>query len=166
MSGSITLHKERGVNPRLTYCPRCRNDANELLLLGDREYKDICQDCGMVHFGGAAIGRNGRRCQKCDSLRLKREEIAEHEKLPASDICDACKEEIKTLQGEVAVGGIYWRCVDCRAEGVLKASTDMAKAVREEQGPEYAVKPDEAAKACGVEWGKENCPVCGPNKIV
>lgn len=31
---TLTLHPEKGLNPRLTFCPRCGNDTDEIILLG------------------------------------------------------------------------------------------------------------------------------------
>jgi len=39
--GSIRLHPEKGVNPRLGCCMRCGKDVNGLVLIGTREMVNL-----------------------------------------------------------------------------------------------------------------------------
>ena len=51
------LDKEKGVNPVLTFCPRCGGDAPELILMGNKGYYQDCPNCGtrteIFRSGGA-----------------------------------------------------------------------------------------------------------------
>lgn len=55
MSGSIRLHSELGVNPRLVKneCVACHQmyDLNELVLMGSSNKKFVCKDCGKTSYG-------------------------------------------------------------------------------------------------------------------
>jgi len=151
---SIRLHKEKGVNPKLTVCRRCGGKADELMLIGAMDYKDICRECGTVHYGGAFNLRTGRkRCQNCDSVGFDREPIGEYEKIPASEPCSKCKEELAQHKVEVDKGGIYFKCKDCNRSGVVKADHPLAVDVRKHT-------KIEAPNPVGIEFDKGNCPVC------
>lgn len=153
MSGSITLHPERGVNPRMTYCPRCGKDANELVLLGARERKVTCPGCGCVNFGAGT----GGDCGNCGRPLWNGEvgTIGEHERLPATEPCNECRKELDLHAAVVAEGGVYWKCRDCKKSGVIYGSSGLAQAVRKTMGIEPPAP-------CGVEFSKaEGCPACG-----
>lgn len=150
---SIRLHKEKGVNPRLTVCYKCGESVG-VALLGCRDFKEVCLACGMAYIGGRK--NRGDSCQGCGSDDFKREEIGEFEKIP--DICDSCEKEVEDHREFVREGGIYWKCVDCGATGVIKNSP-FAVSVREQLG----VKPPDP---CGIEFTKKStnglsCPACG-----
>jgi hypothetical protein len=153
MSGSIELDPKAGVNPRLTFCPRCGGDSNELVLLGARKFKRICS-CGCVNFGA----RGGDKCGKCGEglSHARREEIKEHDRLPALGLCETCKEDEAMLKEVVTQGGIYWKCKDCHASGAIKGEHPIAQMVR------WKMKI-ETPKPCGIEFSKVDCPNCGPN---
>lgn len=148
---NIKLDKDKGVNPRLGMCPQCGKDNGEILLLGDRGFKDTCHHCGMVHYGGASDGK----CRKCGSRINKatdRKRLEDSEKIPGS-LCVTCREQRDELKKIVEAGGVFWRCMDCGSSGVIKKS-EYADAVRKQLGIE-------APKPCGVEFGKDDCPACG-----
>ena len=145
----ITLSKKHGVNPCLTVCPRCGKDSPELLLLGNtKEY--ICKGCG-----GKIIGKYPKgKCPHCGyrtAFSLVGEFDGMHKKLPASDLCDICKAEIKMLEEEIAKGGVPWRCSDCKSEGVIKHNAEFSIDFRKQ----YPVE--------GFTFSKDNCPVCSSN---
>jgi hypothetical protein len=155
MSGSITRHKTRGVNPRMGACPRCGKDNGEILLIGSRERKVTCRSCGTVNYG--VSGR--AKCGKCGQYMAdgKIETIEEHERIP-SHLCDDCAKEIEEHKKIVADGGVFWRCSHCRSEGVIRKS-DFAMAVRR------ANKLDtEPYQPCGVEFNEKDCPACNKEK--
>lgn len=170
MSGSIRLHKDKGVNPKMTFCRRCGKDANELILVGADEGKYKCDSCVTTIFGyGKGI------CPKCGHKGLNRVgKIGEHERLPATQFCDECKDETAEHQKVVEAGGVHFRCKDCGAEGVVKAGTSFAVQVRQthqDQDPNlqegWYTKPihtkgnDLVYIACGVEMSKgTGCPQC------
>ena len=172
--GSIQLHKTKGVNPFLTTCPRCGGTGPEIILVGSRDYKDICEVCGQVYIGGAdpktkregclreRLGANDEKV-RCNSVHFRRESLEENEKLPGG-LCHDCEAELKVHEEVVAAGGIYWKCADCKRAGVIKHTSPLAGLVRKDAGIE---PPDPV----GVEFAKEpinglSCPACGPDAIV
>jgi len=86
----IRLDSELGVNPTLTYCPICGNEAEELLLVGAQtEYRcrnghrNIGRPEGSYECGVKGCGAPMDRVGKFDGS---------HEPLPASQPCDRCRE--------------------------------------------------------------------------
>lgn len=149
---SIRLHKDKGVNPYLTYCPRCGGDGPDLLLIGahDRVYK--CQGCGMTHFGGRP---KGGLCQECGGSVAFERKLEDREKLPGN-LCAACEKEIEEHKKVVEAGGIYFKCADCKIEGVIKQN-EFTERVRKQIGIEVP-------KPCGVEFTKADCPKCSSDE--
>ena len=141
----------------MTYCTRCGGEANELILLGAVETIYTCNGCGANHIGRPERDKCGR-CGHVGGFTPQRK-VEDHERLPAQDICDKCKEEIKSFHEEVERGGVFWKCKDCKKEGVMKATAQYSILVRK------AMKIEAPAK-CGVEFDKETCPVCGPKPVV
>lgn len=145
MGGSILLHRTKGVNPYLTYCPRCGGDGPDLILVGTREFVAQCTGCELTVFGGG-------KCPKCNRTTTFVRKLEERERLPGS-LCAACLAEVMLHKEIVAAGGVYWKCVDCRAEGVIKAEAPFAAQVRAAHGIE-------APAPCGMEFTKADCPKC------
>lgn len=150
MNGNIILHKTLGVNPRLTYCPRCGGEGRGQLLLGNRDYKTKCEHCGTMNFGT----RRSEKCGNCKHPLRDSEQtpLTEYEKLPGG-LCAACEEEVALHKSVVAEGGVYWKCSNCPATGVLKATAELAKSVR-------AQAKIEPPAPVGFEFDKDTCPVC------
>lgn len=150
MSGSIKLHPEKGVNPKLTFCPRCGGDARELILVGADEGVYKCGECDITVFG---YGHG--ECPKCKSTRRlsKVRTIGEHEKLPGGP-CEKCEKEMAEHDAVVAAGGVHFKCIDCGVVGVIKDSP-FAKDVRKKL-------KIEAPMPLGIEFSKKDgCPKCG-----
>lgn len=88
MSG-ITLHKELGVNPRMveTVCAKCEKSfgENEIVLLGTRNYKFVCNTCGAVTYGSTSCSRNENHDGKKVTLQ-------DYEKIQSGklDLCETC----------------------------------------------------------------------------
>lgn len=141
---SLLLHKEKGVNPHLTYCPRCGGESPEIVLLGahDKIYK--CTSCGMNHIGYP----KGKKCQKCGSRVEFDRNVEEGERLPGG-LCKGCEEQVEAVKA----GGIFFKCKDCSAIGAIKADAPIAQSVREQMG----IQPPDP---CGIEFDKDSCPVC------
>lgn len=96
------------------------------------------------------MGEKCPKCQTCVTYGSNRENVGtvgEHDRLPGN-LCQACETEISEHKQLVAEGGIYFKCAECPATGVVKGSTELAKAVRR------AMKIDPPAP-CGVEF--ETC---------
>ena len=154
MSGTITLHKTKGVNARLTYCNRCYGESPELILLGSNDNFYQCSDCKQTYIGKPTFFKCKTR--NCHGNIKKTRVIEDHEKLPSMDICDACKLELKAHADEVAMGGVYWKCNKCGQSGVVKNTSDFAKQVRDAHKI-YAPDP------CGVDFTDDAdtmCPIC------
>jgi len=141
MSGSITLDPKLGVNPHLTYCPRCGGDGRELMLIGNRKNKITCPSCGTVNFGS----RPSENCGKCKTnLRGgKVDRIEDNERLPGG-LCEACEQEVMEHKRLVEEGGVYFKCSECGIEGVIRAEAPLAQEVRKEMNIP-------APAPCGVE---------------
>lgn len=153
----IYLHPKLGVNPKLTFCRRCGAEVNELVLIGSKTGKYKCGNCGLLMFGGRP--GVGERCPNCKGRRedfSRVGEIGEWERLPASELCGKCAKEVEHFRQEVEAGGVYWRCHDCKSQGVIKKSP-FADRVR--------VLAGIPTGPCGVELSKERlCPKCGQMK--
>ncbi len=151
MTDSIRLHPVHGVNPKLTYCPRCGGEGQDLVLIGADDDKFTCAVCGTTSFGA-------RKCLKpdCGSANGRREKIGERERLPGG-LCAACEAEVDVHKREVAAGGVYFRCTDCGAQGVIKAGVPFSRDVRKAHN-----LPPPAP--CGVEFSKDDCPQCSETK--
>jgi hypothetical protein len=139
----MTLKK--GVSPHLSFCPRCREENNEILLFGNKDYVVTCEYCRVENYGGFDKGKCGS-CGK-NNYNAERRKLRDTEKVPGS-LCEDCKKEIENFKQIVKEGGIYWKC-STGHYGVIKASAPIAKAIREET-------PDPV----GVHFNKEQCPRC------
>lgn len=148
---SIRLHREKGLNPHMTVCPRCGKDGDSIVLLGATDKIHTCPKCGLRHVGRPDDGE----CQGCGAgfarERWKTRTIEDYERLPVR--CKACDDELAEWESVVKAGGVYFRCADCKTEGVIRAESEMAKAAREQLG----VPPP---KPCGVQFTKADCPLC------
>jgi hypothetical protein len=149
----IRLHETKGVNPHITYCPRCGKDV-DLALLGALDRKFSCDECKTVSYGST-------HCIKCrnDHKRDrdgKVEVIADTERVPGA-LCEECLKEMREHRAVVEAGGVYFRCVDCGCSGAIKSS-EFAEGVRKAAGIA-------APGACGVEFNKTDCPKCGAGGI-
>ena len=148
MSG-IELDPVKGVNPKLCYCPRCGGESPELVLVGKRDYVDICLKCNMHAFGGKP---RGGKCPSCKTnVGWRRRKLEDGERLPGGP-CKSCKDEIDEHDSIVRAGGVFWRCVDCKQGGVIRKN-DFATAVRDEHGLTNG-------EPCGVEFSEVDCPAC------
>ena len=152
----MILNKTRGVNPFLTICARCGGETSELVLVGA---DDGVYECNACHRTIVGLPK-GIECPSCRHRQswVKKRTLLEGERLPSSQPCDTCKKEIEEHAKIVAEGGVYFRCADCKKQGVIKASAPLTRAVREKM----KIPPP---KPCGVEFSKANCPECGPNPV-
>lgn len=150
---SITLHKDLGVNPRLTFCARCKGETNEIALPGIHNHKLVCR-CGYELF----FGRTSQNCPACGGNNWTRKTLGNMERVPAGELCDSCKKEVTELEAAVAAGGVYFQCEKCGSSGAIRASP-FATLVRERlkcpTGP------------CGITYSKDaeqECPACQMKK--
>jgi hypothetical protein len=145
--GDILLHKEKGLNPFMTYCPRCLGEGRDLILVGAHDNVVICPHCGINAIGFRA----NQRCPSCKEKLAggKSRKLEDHEKLPGG-LCQKCEDEIKITEDEVKRGGVYVKC-KCGMHGVIKADHPLVKDARDH----FNLHKGEP---CGVEI--ETCPKC------
>lgn len=141
---SITLHPTLGVNPHMTVYTKCGKDIG-IAMIGTRTAILQCNQCGRKTIGH----RQHEPCPECKSTFnfTKLGEVGEHDKLPGG-LCDDCAKEAKEFAEIVSKGGVYFRCANCNATGVIKGHTKLAKAVRK-------AHKLPAPAPCGIEF--ENC---------
>jgi hypothetical protein len=151
---NINLHLRLGINPRLTCCPHCKRDGNDIVLLGAANYVVDCSQCGTKVYGGINSARGG--CPKCKSSHaagINRRELDDSERLMTST-CECCRAAAELAENETQLvefskalsdGGILFKCKSCDFRGIIKAEAALAKKVREELKVE-------APKVCGVEF--------------
>lgn len=162
---SITLHPEKGVNPLMTFCRQCGEDAEELMLVGDREYAEVCVECGLYSLGGRPTRGKCPKCERNNGWSRKPlSDFMHNGKLPAMEPCNKCRELNKAENEEVAKGGIHFRCTDCGSAGAVRGHAELAKGVRKHFN---LAEPDDNGvyPPCGVEFSKGDCPVCGPHAL-
>jgi hypothetical protein len=139
----------------MTVCRECGGESQELILLGRRNYKEKCQDCGCWHYGGMDSDKKTgvKTCQKCGSRggRIERKELDEYERLPSMEPCDKCKEFQQQAELHAKDGAIIGKCLKCHSKFVIKGDAEIAKAVRKQLG----IEPP---KLCGVEL--DTCVNC------
>lgn len=127
---TIPLHPTRGLDPHLTYCPRCGGEGSGLTI--GRLMKGTTYD-GRTVFFQAGQKRTVERDMGISIQHV--EEAKEGERVPDNDICDSCKQEIATQKEVIEAGGVYFRCKECHCEGVIKPN-DFTEAVRKHSGIE------------------------------
>lgn len=139
---SIPLHPDRGLDPHLTYCPRCHNETQEIIVGDNRKLTN--NRTGQVALCPRDKVTKTMRELGWHPSDVDKLEVEPNERLPASDLCDTCKDELTEFGKIVAAGGVHWRCADCHREGVIHKSA-FAEAVRE-------ANKTPAPDPCGVEF--------------
>jgi len=122
-----SLHPEKGSDPRLTFCGRCKCNMTELV-----EGNNYL----MIHSSGRRVlapkGESAQIAQKLGwdpgSYSI---DAAPEGRLPASTLCDSCNKELKKFAKVVKAGGVYWACATCQLTGVI-AKSAYADLVRTE----------------------------------
>jgi DNA-directed RNA polymerase subunit RPC12/RpoP len=149
MSDSIPLSPKLGLRPVITTCPRCGEKSNSIVLVGNgRVY--TCTTCGRNHVAYKKPSKCGCEGEVRPGFTVKPYD----ESMPIlGDLCAACEKEFAEHAEAVKQGGVYFRCADCSAQGVIKGTSEFARRVRE-QWKLAAPEP------CGVEFTKADCPQC------
>ena len=146
MSNSISLHKIKGLNPHLSICYKCGKDNGEIILLGNNDSLNRCNNCDIQQ-----IGRG--KCTNCEANNWSFiRNIDEEEKLPWN-LCKECESEKKEHEAIVADGGIYWKCSNCNSNGVIKKTSPICQEVRRQMNIDLP-------NPCGVEFTSKECPIC------
>jgi hypothetical protein len=154
MNGSIPVHPERGLDPHLSFCPRCGGETNAIAI-GHIKKAELPN-------GQLVYAQKGKQSNIMKQLReqnmigwnerLDWRDLGENERIPDSEVCEKCKTEIEEWADLVKAGGAYMKCSACGCNGVIKPGTELAEAVRKSTGIE---PPDPV----GVEF--DNCSAHG-----
>ena len=128
---SIPLHPTRGLDPHLTFCPRCGKEGSNLAIgriqvahtHGEPDEIITCWSYGTGAQVKAALDAAG-------IYNYDTREAREGERLPDIEPCDACQTEITRHRDLVAAGGVHFRCTQCNRHGVIKGDSDFAQEVR------------------------------------
>ncbi len=148
MKKGIRLSEKHGVNATLTYCPRCGREGREILLVG----KAIDYECESCH--GHVIGIRPSSCPHCEKSVgfISHGEFDGLEQRLSGELCESCEKEVTEFDEILKEGGIFWKCSDCKKEGMLR-KCELTESVRKEMGIE-------APNPCGIEFSKKDCPAC------
>lgn len=147
----IPLHPTKGVNPRLTFCPRCGGEGRELILVGANDKVITCPHCGMNAIGF----KSTQLCPKCKKRLMggKVRTLEDHEKLPGN-LCEKCEEEVKKIEELIKDGAVHVKCKGCGMQGVLRKDHPMSIQARDHFNLHNG-------EPCGVEV--DACPQCESN---
>ncbi len=152
----IPLDPEKGLDPHLTYCPRCGGEANELTIGAVRKAK--LPNGQWVYASRNRLHEVRKELEKqYGYLNLKWEPLDEYEKVPASDVCDKCKEELATFDDVIKSGGVYFKCKECGATGVIKyndGTKEFCDAVRKTAGVPFGRPVGVELEKCEEHGGK------------
>ena len=125
----IPLHKERGLDPHLTRCPRCGGPSNDLTV-GAITVAHVPGDPDShITMWSTGQGEKVRRELHAKGIDYMIRPARDGEVLPGGP-CDACQKEMDAHAAIVRSGGIYFKCDECGRRGVVKPSP-FATAVRE-----------------------------------
>ncbi len=142
----IPIHPDRGIDPHLTFCPRCGGEGRGLTIghLKKAEVepgKYVYANRGQTHKTRKELEKQGYHGH------LHWEDVDEYEKVPDSDVCKKCEEEQDEWKAEIDRGGIYWQCASCSLRGVIKHNAEICRTVREQM-------KIPAPQPCGLEFEK------------
>lgn len=150
---SIRLSKKYGINPAMTICPICGEDANEIALAGDASMY-VCLGCGRKEVAprppAVCLG-----CGKRHEWKNTGKFDGSFQRLLASQPCEKCQAAQEVERAEIAARGVLVKCEKCGMKGVLMHTHPMAIELRKKF-------PDGTT---GILIGEENCPVCRGRKI-
>lgn len=131
---TIPLDPGEGLDPRLTYCPRCHGEGKGIAIGAIRK---LIGPGGEVAYAQRDKVAQVRKAMyeklQTNPQQIKVEKLGEFEKVPDSEPCDKCQQELQEFDEIVKAGGVYWNCVTCHLSGVIKAS-QFAESVRESAG--------------------------------
>lgn len=101
-----------------TYCPRCLSDS-EVKILGlvkEVKFKDGTQ----TFYNDGDLNKILTNLNKRKKDIISEREVPREERLPINDVCKLCQKEIADHTRIVEQGGVFWSCVQCGREGVIK----------------------------------------------
>lgn len=141
----IPIDPKRGLDPRLCYCTRCGNDTGSLSV-GDVRKAEL--DNGQVVYASRGKGQKNVSAQLKRQGYIKRlswQRLDDNEKVPDTGFCESCRKELEEWAELVKEGGVYFRCGECKANGVIHPHTEVSETIRKHMG----IEPP---KPCGVEF--------------
>ena len=132
----MILHPELGLNPRLTICPICGGDGDEIALLGNANCKYVCNKCGATVYGTMSrrsayetLGSKNNRCKCGEYNSLEKQELLPTEKIIGGP-CKKCRELQEKIDQMIKEGGVYFKCKKCHSRGAIKANNPICQEVR------------------------------------
>jgi len=156
---NIPISKEGGLEPHLTFCLRCGGDGDELTI---GVLKKAQLDNGQWLYANRGEVKRAERSvikQGYKGHISPWQPVLECEKVPASQPCKSCQEEIIAISEVVEAGGVFLRCAECGLQGALRPENELAKDVRKESG---IMAPDPVGyEHEGCSKGNMILPHCG-----
>ncbi len=136
---------------RRTYCPRCKKDSDQILIIEAATMLYVCPVCDMKYYG-----KLPSHCLKCgnSTYGIIGRSLAELEKIP--NMCGDCVRELKERLEENKAGGVGFFCKRCKRTGIVHAGSPFARNFRKKVG---RLAPLE----CYVQL--ETCPECEKREI-
>jgi len=125
---TIPLSPHGGLTPHLTYCQHCGQQTGEITVghlfwLMHEGERVAC--CYKKH--------KAKVCKRLgiDPRQVTLVEVGPWEQVPANDLCDQCKQAEAEVRQVVELGGIFFRCQKCGAEGAILGQHPIVSEVRE-----------------------------------
>jgi hypothetical protein len=93
--------------------------------------------------GQLVYAQEGREAKMLTDLRAKNMvaqnealtwiDLEPDERVPDNSVCEKCTNELSEWADMVKAGGVYFKCQECGANGIVHAGTELAEQVRESQ---------------------------------
>jgi hypothetical protein len=157
----IPMHPERGLDPRETYCPQCGRPTPEIAI-GHTLKAKLPGSNVLVYYPIDKIDKAYAALVDAGLVQLQEplewEELYEGEMIRARNPCPKCQIEAYQMQLVVDKGGIYWKCEQCNAHGVI-AKCEFTEKFRASNPGSTGI-----AYKCANKEGNVGCPQCKENE--
>jgi predicted RNA-binding Zn-ribbon protein involved in translation (DUF1610 family) len=120
---------------RKAYCPRCGEDTKAVAMGEIRK--------ATLSNGQLVYAQKGREAKMQADLVVKNMvaqgesltwiDLEPDERVPDNSVCEKCANELSEWADMVKRGGVYFKCRECGANGIVHAGTELAEQVRESQ---------------------------------
>ena len=127
---SIPLNKDGGLEPHTLLC-RCGKSAGltiGVIMVGE----DSHGNKHMINRGGGSRFNAQRRRDNLEEVHGWTHVPEDQREIVSNTLCKDCEDEQELHREIVSNGGIYFKCEKCPVTGVLKASSELAIAVRKQ----------------------------------
>jgi len=127
---NIPLNKDGGLEPHILLCPKCGESAGltiGVIMVGE----DSHGNKHMINRGGASKFNSARRRDNLEEVHGWTHLPEDQRDIVGDALCRDCEDEQELHATIVKEGGVYFSCEKCPVTGVLRASSGLAKAVRE-----------------------------------